>query len=160
MIYFIQAQDKIKIGVTDDPVVRITELQTGNPYRLICKLLVDGSFDEERRLHRMFLEDRLVGEWFSLSAPIKEYINERQHENLSHRFFLEKEPFYSGNEQIKSLRRSLGVSGSTLGNMLGVSRAGISQFESRERSGNITFKTMRKIANALGYEFDYRFIPK
>lgn len=69
-LYLIQSDVNgyIKIGRTDDIAVRLSQLQTGSPYRLklIHKALYCG--DYERDLHKMLqkhgLRLRLDGEWF------------------------------------------------------------------------------------------------
>lgn len=65
-IYFIQAEHggPIKIGKADDPVKRRAQLQCGNPYPLCIRRAVIDHPMEEWRLHKVFHELRLEGEWF------------------------------------------------------------------------------------------------
>ena len=55
MIYFItQEDDYIKIGLANNPVSRLSELQTGNPHKLTLWFSVNGGVEEERALHKAF----------------------------------------------------------------------------------------------------------
>lgn len=66
MIYFITDGEYTKIGVADNPEKRLMELQTGNGRRLKLLLSVDGSYEEEGRLHSVLGKHRQVGEWFEI----------------------------------------------------------------------------------------------
>jgi len=62
----------IKIGMARDVEVRIKELQTGNPYELICIGTIafdtkEQAFDMEQFLHYVYADRRLEGEWFSVN---------------------------------------------------------------------------------------------
>lgn len=77
-VYFIQdvEQGYIKIGQSDDPKKRLKQLQTANPNEL--KLLwidIAGDLAEEK-MHKMFCEHRLVGEWFYPAKEIFEFIRQ------------------------------------------------------------------------------------
>lgn len=74
-VYFIYCGDHknapVKIGVTRDIESRVSALQTGNPYQLICKAFIpcsnkDQAYRLESFLHRQFKKSRLIGEWFKL----------------------------------------------------------------------------------------------
>ncbi|QDP52103.1 MAG: hypothetical protein Unbinned706contig1000_47 [Prokaryotic dsDNA virus sp.] len=74
-VYFIYCGDQqnspVKIGVTSDIDNRISNLQTGNPYVLVCKALIPCSDKEqayklESYLHNRFKKKRMNGEWFRL----------------------------------------------------------------------------------------------
>lgn len=70
MIYFAQAEgtDRVKIGFTSgDPAKRVSELQTGCPYKLRLLASVDGSEQDEGNWHKQFAADREQGEWFRMS---------------------------------------------------------------------------------------------
>lgn len=54
----------VKIGYAADPVARITELQCGNPWKLVALRLVLGSRTLEGALHRNWKLLRVRGEWF------------------------------------------------------------------------------------------------
>lgn len=66
-IYFIQAgrAGPIKIGKSANPLGRMSDLQTSNPN----KLMLLASYKEfsgfsESKLHQVFAENRIRGEWF------------------------------------------------------------------------------------------------
>lgn len=67
-IYFIESGEYIKIGVADDPLDRLSALQTGNPH--ILRMLFYYAFEKseiiEKLFHFIFSEKRIRGEWFSL----------------------------------------------------------------------------------------------
>lgn len=65
-LYFIQAESggPIKIGVANYPNVRLGQLQTGNPERLVIRRQVRVNEHAERRFHALFAEHRVQGEWF------------------------------------------------------------------------------------------------
>jgi len=69
-IYVIEgAAGHYKIGYTRGPVgKRLRALQTGNPVKLRIEMTLTGTEREEQRLHALFSDKRVVGEWFLLSA--------------------------------------------------------------------------------------------
>lgn len=60
MIYVLQIEDHrfIKVGYTSSEEVgnRIAQLQTGNPYEIKPVMVVPGTIDQERELHRSMKE--------------------------------------------------------------------------------------------------------
>jgi hypothetical protein len=78
MLYVIGAELKrepVKIGITACPAVRLAELQTAH-YRQLFILAQGqiGGVDDEQRVHELFREQRLRGEWFSRSSEIVSFI--------------------------------------------------------------------------------------
>jgi hypothetical protein len=67
-IYLIRSQQCFKIGIANNPEVRILELQIGNPVKL--ELVVSYEFENadpvEWALHQKFAKKRVSGEWFAL----------------------------------------------------------------------------------------------
>lgn len=66
-VYFVQEEDggPVKIGQAQNPLVRLTELQTGNPRRLTIRALVVAAVGTERSLHLLWGSTaRIRGEWF------------------------------------------------------------------------------------------------
>lgn len=63
----------VKIGMSDDPVSRLKTLQTGNPFRLHIRLMVQSDRSLEGLLHRHFKDVRTQGEWFDFgdADPVK-----------------------------------------------------------------------------------------
>lgn len=73
VIYFIQAGEFIKIGISNRKAFnrRLASLQTGCPYKLTVLRVVDTLWPvaDERRLHRLFSAYRVRSrnEWFKMS---------------------------------------------------------------------------------------------
>lgn len=70
MLYAIQAGEDgpIKFGVAKSPRARLAELQTGNPNRLKLLVAVEMEHRCERLIHSWLRDERLVGEWFRVTA--------------------------------------------------------------------------------------------
>lgn len=160
MIYFLKANDRVKIGYSHDPVSRIASLQTSSPYDLETLLLIDGTLDEEKELHTKFSMKRRSGEWFELDEELQLFIDTNMVHDRRYEFGLGPNVDFSGREQIKRLRLKHNMTGIKLGELLGITNVAICQTEKREINGGITIKAMDKIADVLGYKFEYRFTPK
>lgn len=77
LVYFVQMRDgPIKIGATGDPLKRIRALQTACPSPLTLLAIMDGGYQVEAALHRLFRRFRLHGEWFSPAAPLVHFIDD------------------------------------------------------------------------------------
>ena len=159
MIYFLKANNRIKIGYTSDPSERMSSIQTSSPYDLEVLLIVDGNQDEERKLHARFSNLRRSGEWFHFGEPIMKYIENNTHRDRKYEFGLVSGDF-EGYEQIRRLRNKHKISAAELGKRLSISQQAASAIELRERDGGVAIKTMQKIAEVLGYAFQYRFVQK
>ncbi len=160
MIYFLKANDRVKIGYSHDPSDRVPSIQTASPYDLDTLLVIDGTRDEERQLHARFASLRRSGEWFEYEQPIKDFIENNIHCDRKYEFGLGPNSDFEGNEQIRKLRSKHNVNAKDLAALLGVSQQAASAMELREKDGSVAIKNMQKIADALGYEFQYRFFPK
>jgi hypothetical protein len=75
-VYFIgsRAFRPIKIGFSDQPKTRLADLQTAHPFRLNLLTCIAGPVALERRLHRVFAADRLMGEWFRRSSRLEHLV--------------------------------------------------------------------------------------
>ena len=75
-IYSYLMEDKTnniyKIGRSKDPVNRLKNIKTANPY----VKLIGVSFIEEKYLHQLYFKYRIVGEWFSFPDKIKNEVFE------------------------------------------------------------------------------------
>jgi len=72
--YFILDGNRIKIGVSLDPDVRLKELKTGNPsIELIGSC--PGGIELEKALHKEFVANRISGEWFHYTEELKDKID-------------------------------------------------------------------------------------
>lgn len=76
MIYFITARDvgRVKIGYSNKPDHRLTNLTTGSPVALTLERVCDGDLEAERALHGRFAAHRHSGEWFLLSDEIEAHM--------------------------------------------------------------------------------------
>jgi len=61
---------------------------------------------------------------------------------------------------IRTVRKSLGMSGAQLARRRGVTRALISNTEKAELDGGVTLKAMEQMAEALGCRFIYAIVPE
>lgn len=61
---------------------------------------------------------------------------------------------------LRTVRRSLGMSGAQLAKRLNVSRAQITQAEKAELTGGITLKTLNSMAEAMNCHLVYTIVPK
>lgn len=83
-VYAVRFGDKVKIGKTTNPDARLAALQSQHrgPYDEAHFIVCDNAANGERRLHNIFKDYRLHGEWFRLShiqteviRTIREYTN-------------------------------------------------------------------------------------
>lgn len=61
---------------------------------------------------------------------------------------------------IRAIRTALGMSMATLAGRLEVNKSRISKIEQDEIAGNLTVKTMQKVADGLDCVFVYGFVPR
>jgi hypothetical protein len=73
-VYFILSGDKVKIGTARDPRSRFQQIRAGIPGRARVYYVTPGDRLLEQGLHKKFAEDRLSGEWFVYSKPIRDWI--------------------------------------------------------------------------------------
>lgn len=66
-VYFIQAVHggPIKIGMSESPERRLSDLQVGSPYKLRIIGIAAGGQPREASLHKRLAAHRLHGEWFT-----------------------------------------------------------------------------------------------
>jgi hypothetical protein len=86
--YFIQEgiDGNIKIGVTKSIKSRLRTLQTANSEKLRLLGYVFGNKEKESELHRLFIEYRIQGEFFTVNQKLIDYINNN---NLLYENYLE-----------------------------------------------------------------------
>lgn len=75
-IYFVRSLDRIKIGVSVDIPRRVEVLRRINAYPLELLMTMEGSYEEEQRLHLRFIHLRAHGEWFRAEPELLEFIAE------------------------------------------------------------------------------------
>lgn len=79
MIYFIsnKTNNVVKIGYTRcDVDKRLYNLQCANSEPLTLITTIDGDIILEKELHERFKAYRKIGEWFTLSNELSDYINQ------------------------------------------------------------------------------------
>ena len=73
-IYIIECQKHgvCKIGVSDDPARRLRSIQTGYPWPLNIRTIIESAnaFAEESTIHRKYQQWRLEGEWFDICVAV------------------------------------------------------------------------------------------
>lgn len=67
MVYFITDGRYTKIGCGNDPAKRLLELQTGNPLELYLVKTIEGSFEEEKAIHKSLSLYHVRGEWYDFN---------------------------------------------------------------------------------------------
>lgn len=158
MLYFIKAENSIKIGFTDSPVSRVSTIQVSVACYAEVLLLIDGTRVDEKQLHRQFHAHRTHGEWFDICPELMTYIDDNMHRDRRYEFGLIKDTSFAGNNQLARIRHEARVTAKQLGLMLNVAQQAVAATEKRELKGALTLSTMRRTAEALGYTFEYRFV--
>ena len=78
MVYFIHMEDNLKmfkIGYTTDLNKRLEALQIGNPHLLCTYKTIDNvSRKLETRLHHLFQNKKIRGEWFAITPDMIEFV--------------------------------------------------------------------------------------
>jgi len=77
IVYFIYCAGRVKIGHTGDLHGRLKQLAIHSPAPLTAVLVVKGGREVEQELHDRFAADRLHGEWFRLSDPLRGLLRNR-----------------------------------------------------------------------------------
>lgn len=151
--------DAVKIGYSTDPKARIVDLQVGAADKLECLLVMEGGRETERELHVKFkqLQTGSKNEWFYYKQPIIDYVNENLDKDRRYEFNLLEHDF-EGNEQIKRLRNLNGYTLAELGEIMQRTAQSVKEIQDREKDGTLTIKFFNKIADILGYKFEYRFV--
>lgn len=74
-IYFIRANDAIKIGFSVQPKSRVASLQTSHHHTLEVLATVPTSLIGEREAHQRFEHLRIRGEWFRADKELFKFID-------------------------------------------------------------------------------------
>ena len=160
MVYFIRQGEFIKIGFTESPLNRLSQLQTANPTNLEVLLIIDGERDLEAKYHELFKDHAHRGEWFFDCPHIQEHISINMQDDLRPFYGLAASSIDPSKQKLKGLRIERNMSLKQVGDLMDVSKQSVREAEDRERDGSITLKTMERYANALGYELHYEFSKK
>lgn len=73
-VYFIRGGDRIKIGFSTNPLGRLSTLQKCSPDELKLLGTIEGTEQDERRLHHHFRHLRIRSEWFRDDPELMTYI--------------------------------------------------------------------------------------
>lgn len=75
-VYFATCREvnAVKIGSSVDPWGRLPEIQLGCPLKLTIEAILPGDAEEEFKYHAWFADDRIRGEWFTLTPMIETII--------------------------------------------------------------------------------------
>lgn len=75
-VYFITCRDLgvVKIGYAENPYSRLNNIRVACPVEVELELILEGSFAEEKALHRLLKEYRVRGEWFLITPAIESLI--------------------------------------------------------------------------------------
>ncbi len=85
VVYLLECDSKIKIGISKSISSRIAMMQTGNPYKITLRAEYKVASETEARrlekeLHIKYNDKQLIGEWFDLTqeelADVNEYLQE------------------------------------------------------------------------------------
>jgi hypothetical protein len=76
-VYFATCREAnaVKIGSSEDPHGRMMEIQMGCPLEIKLEAVMRGGCEEEFAFHRRFAEDRIRGEWFTITPVIEAIIS-------------------------------------------------------------------------------------
>jgi hypothetical protein len=84
-VYIIHCKDlnTIKIGYSDNPFARLSQLQMGNSSELSIISIFKGGLEEESELHNIFKLNSVRGEWFSVDDDLIAELVSYQSEKVS-----------------------------------------------------------------------------
>lgn len=157
MVYFIRSSDYIKIGYTDNPLNRISQIQVSNPDKLEVLLIIEGDLVFENEMHSMFSEDFHRGEWFRYSDTIKKFISDNLQNDLSYYYGFKSADIDLNKQKLKNLRITNGYTLEEIGNRMGITKQAVLDTELREKDGSITLKKAEEYASCIGYQLSYSF---
>ena len=73
-VYFIQQNNKLKIGKSVNPKKRMKTFQTGSPYKLKLLGFFKGSYSAEDKVFEDLKEYHVRGEWYEYCDEVCDYI--------------------------------------------------------------------------------------
>jgi hypothetical protein len=77
IVYFMYSAGRIKIGLSTGLRGRHNGLKKAGPFPPVVLLIVAGGREVEQEFHDKFSEDRLHGEWFTLSHRLRNFLRLR-----------------------------------------------------------------------------------
>ena len=156
MIYLISHENQfLKIGYTKNINKRLSQLQVSSPVKLEVLHLIDGDVTIEKKLHVLFKNLRISGEWFKFDSSILEYFADKECLLWKHGFTSEEKIPVIG--IIRHHRLNNNMSLDTLSDMYGCTSQSMHEIEKREMQGSLTLGILYKIAKLFNKKFEYRF---
>jgi hypothetical protein len=73
-LYFIRCGDEMKIGRSGNPARRMATMKTGNTRPLALVATLPGMGWQEKVWHMAFCNDRIGGEWFTVTPALEQAI--------------------------------------------------------------------------------------
>ena len=79
-IYFMQIEPlgPIKIGISNNPHKRLYHINTSSPYPVKLLYFTPGNMNDEKSIHRNFIEYRIRNEWFHPHESIFKMIENKK----------------------------------------------------------------------------------
>lgn len=78
MIYLVVTEscEHCKIGYSNNPKRRFSQIQTHNREKLHLSGVIDGGLEREAEIHKMFAHENIGGEWFNLTIEMIDYFSD------------------------------------------------------------------------------------
>lgn len=77
-VYFARSGAYMKIGHSRDVNKRIKAINTSAPERVELMMVIPGTAEDEKRLHKRFQHLRSNGEWFHFTGELCEFVERRR----------------------------------------------------------------------------------
>lgn len=61
---------------------------------------------------------------------------------------------------LKEVRASLKMTSKKLAEKAGKSSSTLSELEAREKTGNVTINSLKEIADSVGFDIEYKYVPR
>lgn len=106
------------------------------------------------------IESRIINDSGDTRMKKKTKLIREQLGKTLHKFEPLKDITPPGKGWIRAIRDALGINGRQLADRLGEHRSRTEQIEQQELTGSLTFKTIRKTAEALDCVFVYSLVPR
>ncbi len=113
-LYFVEAGDAIKVGITGNMEDRVRTIQVSNPEKVKVlhhvKLTAQEAHKMEKEIHRLFYKTNLRGEWFQSTRFMKRYIkNIKENGLFSHSEWVKQEYERTYGEIFKKIEKAIEI---------------------------------------------------
>jgi len=153
MIYFIQAETgQIKVGYAKDDITkRVKNLQCASPVKLELIHSMEGDIFLEKAIHREFKKSKIKNEWFALSEKLHNFIKNPWAINTRLAIPNSCPGMRLNTKRIRQELARLGWSPYRLSKEMGIANQTVYKLL-KENGNSYTFKTVEKLADALGVD--------